>query len=416
MTSNDEPRRRLTWQWVVIVPLAAIVAGAAVYLVWRSKPQPLELVTATVAKYADVSAARGEGALSVSLDAQGRSPTEWKFKFAYRLPRESRIELNPGASDETLVVTAGDYVYTYYPGEKYGRRDAAPDELIRPLAAALSASDLKALRLPLGTGPLLQHRVNTEGIQEAKLIEKETQDGRDSYHIHLVYDDGFEQDLYIGVKDSLLWKAVTQAALADALEASGLRRDDPTVKAAREQRLMLRVTERLTNIELDPELGPEVFAFDAPPDALIARVLTGEAAPDFAAYDLQGERVRLSELRGAPVVIDFWATWCVPCLQVMPILDRLQRQYAERGLVVLGLNTDESASRIVNFFDRERLSVSFRILYMREGEGKETARAYGIDAIPRTLFIDADGVVRADLVGAHSEDDYVQALAKVGIE
>jgi cytochrome c biogenesis protein CcmG/thiol:disulfide interchange protein DsbE len=402
-------------RWVAVVLIVAAAAALAVYVVWRRKPQPLDLVQKAIATYGGASTARGEGTLSVSLGEAGQTLEKFGFEFTYKLPRDTRLLLHDGDT-QTIVITSGRYVYAYDPGKKTGRRDPAPDRLISPLDALLTASELPVIKLPISTAELLQHTAETKGVQTAKLVEVETQEGEDRYHVHLTFANGFQQDLYIGAKDSLLWKADTRAPLANALEASGVPSSDHLLQVARDGNLQLHVTETLKKIELNPEVAPDAFAFTPPADAVITRSLTGEVAPDFAAHDLNGKTVRLSELKGSPVVLDFWATWCVPCQQVMPILEEIHRQYADRGLVVLSLDTGETLDRVRAFRDNPQSpKVTFPVLYV-PGGGEGIARAYGVSLIPRTLFIDAEGVVRADLTGAHDRSDYLSALAKVGIE
>ena len=423
MTEETEPAEPAGRQaggralrWIVVVLIVAAAAAVAVYVVWRRKPQPLALVQKAIATYAAASTVRGEGTLAVSLGEAGQAQEEFGFQFTCRLPRDTRLLVH-NADTQTVVVTSGEYVYAYDPGTKAGRRDPAPDRLISPLDALLTASKLPVIELPISTAELLQHTASTQGVETAKLLEVETQDDQDWYHVRLAFANGFEQDLYIGAKDSLLWKADTHAPLANALEASGVPSTDDLLQIAREQNLELHLTETLKKIELNPEVAPDTFAFTPPADAVITRNLTGEIAPDFAAHDLNGKTVRLSELRGSPVVVDFWATWCVPCRRVMPILEEIHRQYAGRGLVVLGLDTGETRDTVKAFQDNPQSpKVTFPLLYVPGGGGQEIARAYGVDSIPRTLFIDAEGVVRADITGAHDRSDYLGALSKVGIE
>ena len=117
--------------------------------------------------------------------------------------------------------------------------------------------------------------------------------------------------------------------------------------------------------------------------------LEGKTAPDFALRSLDGKNRRLSELRGEVVMINFWATWCGPCREEMPLLDGLYKQYAPVGFQVLGVNVDDAGSRAAEM--AQTLGVSFPVLF---DEQKSVSRLYGIGAMPMTVLIARDGTVR----------------------
>ncbi|MEO5618974.1 MAG: TlpA disulfide reductase family protein [Candidatus Eisenbacteria bacterium] len=122
---------------------------------------------------------------------------------------------------------------------------------------------------------------------------------------------------------------------------------------------------------------------------------SGQPAPPFSVRDLEGRTVRLQDLRGRPVVLDFWATWCAPCRVSMPDLDALQERYADQGLVVLGLSLDEEGTPVVKRFIA-RLGIRFRIALANE---KMLAQYGPIRSAPTTVFINRKGVVVRRVVG-----------------
>lgn len=127
----------------------------------------------------------------------------------------------------------------------------------------------------------------------------------------------------------------------------------------------------------------------AVPASQAAMPVVGGVAPDFTLKSNNGKNLKLSEFRGQVVMINFWATWCGPCRQEMPLLNRLQEQYRQAGLMLLGVNIDDrpDAAR-----DMARiLGVSFPILFDTE---KRVSRLYDVNAMPSTLLIDRDGKVR----------------------
>ena len=117
-------------------------------------------------------------------------------------------------------------------------------------------------------------------------------------------------------------------------------------------------------------------------------------APDFAVPDLAGRAVRLSGLRGKVVVLNLWATWCPPCVEEMPSLERL---YAELGadLAVLAVSQDEDGKRVVVPFV-ERMHLSFPVLLDPE---RQVGDRYGVSGYPETFVIDRNGLVVEHVIG-----------------
>jgi thiol-disulfide isomerase/thioredoxin len=117
--------------------------------------------------------------------------------------------------------------------------------------------------------------------------------------------------------------------------------------------------------------------------------IVGQPAPDFALRSMKGPPMRLSEHLGEVVVINFWATWCGPCRQEMPLLDELYGKYQRAGLVLLSVNIDEAAEPAIEM--AQTLKVSYPVLFDTR---KEVSRAYDVSAMPVTVLVDRAGVVR----------------------
>ena len=117
--------------------------------------------------------------------------------------------------------------------------------------------------------------------------------------------------------------------------------------------------------------------------------LTGQTAPDFALKSSTGANVRLSEYRGDVVMINFWATWCGPCRQEMPLLDELHSRYERVGFSLLGVNIDDDSRKAMNMVSE--LGVNFPVLFDNR---KEVSKMYQVDAMPVTLILDREGTVR----------------------
>lgn len=125
-----------------------------------------------------------------------------------------------------------------------------------------------------------------------------------------------------------------------------------------------------------------------------------QTAPDFKLKNLDGQEVSLSQYRGRTVVLDFWATWCPPCRMSIPELVHLQKEYREKGLVVIGISLDdpsESSNLFLKAF-KQKFSMNYTVLrydaqVMKDYFGKESP------AIPTMFLIDQEGRIRGKLVG-----------------
>ena len=128
--------------------------------------------------------------------------------------------------------------------------------------------------------------------------------------------------------------------------------------------------------------------------------------------DLSGRRWTSEDLDGAVVVLDFWATWCAPCLAEMPNLRRLEAAHRERGLVLVGIALDTIDRRRLHSF-LLRHEVTWPQVHVRLGFGGEVARRFGVETVPATLLVDRQGrIVARDLRGRALEAA-VEALLDV---
>ncbi|MDO8687303.1 MAG: redoxin domain-containing protein [Dehalococcoidales bacterium] len=136
----------------------------------------------------------------------------------------------------------------------------------------------------------------------------------------------------------------------------------------------------------------------------VTGVSIGNRAPDFQLRTLTGQTVSLSSLRGKPVLINFWATWCGPCKAEMPYLQQINDTWSAKGLVLLAVDIGEKPATIEKFMTELNLSMTVPM----DSDGK-VARAYLVGAIPTTFLIDKDGVIRQKVVGAFTS---VEAIEK----
>ena len=128
--------------------------------------------------------------------------------------------------------------------------------------------------------------------------------------------------------------------------------------------------------------------------------IVGRPAHGFDLETLDGRRLTLVELRGSAVVLNFWASWCIPCREEAPLLTAADATYGPRGVRILGVVYQDSDDNARDFM--RRYGQAYPGLLDPDGR---TAIDYGVFGIPETFFIDASGVVRSRQVGALTETD-----------
>lgn len=138
-------------------------------------------------------------------------------------------------------------------------------------------------------------------------------------------------------------------------------------------------------------------------------VEVGDPPPNFLLADLDGQEIELYKLRGKPIVVNFWATWCAPCLVEMPELQAAYERYQDDGLVILALNYDEPPATVRSFFYDE-LDLTFTPLL---DEGGLVAERFGVFNFPASFFISPDGEVAAIHYGVVVEEQLETYLSKL---
>ncbi len=147
----------------------------------------------------------------------------------------------------------------------------------------------------------------------------------------------------------------------------------------------------------------------SPAEGTISAPQQGFLAPDFTLQTLDGETITLSELRGQAVLVNLWASWCVPCRAEMPAMQRVYDEYKGQGFVVLAVNvtSQDSASAAAAFV--RQYGLNFPILLDVEGS---VSRAYEQRAFPTSFFIGRDGVIREVVIGG----PMAEALLRTRVE
>ncbi len=127
--------------------------------------------------------------------------------------------------------------------------------------------------------------------------------------------------------------------------------------------------------------------------------LVGAQAPEFTLKDLKGREISLTDFQGKLVLLNFWATWCPSCKEEIPSLNRLQKRYKDRGLVVIGIASESSLKRVKDFSNK--YNIQFLILH---DSSITVTRKYSVFALPTTFLIDRRGKIVEKFIGAYRWD------------
>jgi DsbE subfamily thiol:disulfide oxidoreductase len=140
------------------------------------------------------------------------------------------------------------------------------------------------------------------------------------------------------------------------------------------------------------EADPKVVSLTGIQGVATPRV--GEPAPTFSLVSVDGSTTSLAGLRGRPVLVNFWASWCPPCRGEMPDIDRVAADYRDRGLVVVGVDLQEDREPVVRY--AQTLGLQLTLLLDPAGS---VATRYNVTGLPTSYFVDRDGLVRDRNVG-----------------
>ena len=143
----------------------------------------------------------------------------------------------------------------------------------------------------------------------------------------------------------------------------------------------------------------------APP---LAKLENGSLANDFELENLEGENVRLSDLRGKVVVVNFWATWCIPCVEEMPSFQEFQDQFPD--FVMIGIDQKEGADKVKSFLEGK--GINYSILLDLNGK---VSNSYKVFMLPSTFFVDQEGMIRFRHYGIMTPDQMAYYLRSLGV-
>lgn len=152
-------------------------------------------------------------------------------------------------------------------------------------------------------------------------------------------------------------------------------------------------------------------AFTAPAggettNGMIPAAREGFLAPDFTLHDAQGQAVRLSDLRGRPVLVNLWASWCSPCKAEMPAMQKVYEAYRDQGFTILAVNTTFQDDRAGALDFAASRSLTFPILFDEDGS---VSQLYQVRAMPTSFFVDREGIITRAVFGGPMPEALLRA-------
>jgi thiol-disulfide isomerase/thioredoxin/outer membrane lipoprotein-sorting protein len=353
-------------------------------------PQAQAILDQMDKAYREVKALNLTGKLSLDFDAGGdQKKDSVEFTASFVAPNKFRHEIK----GDTLIVSTGEKVYAYAPGPNEYVVVDAPKDRVTPKDMPDSIVDLLASQNPVllmaiaqnPTGPLIDGGGKVEQVDDVKLDGTSfkalafTKDER-GYRVLMDPSTNFIRQIQIDRKDELKNHGVEDVKSAlITLDYSANKAEAPAA---------------------------ELFAWTPPKDATVAKepqpddagadakALEGKPAPDFKLTAIDGSTVSLADLKGSVAVLDFWATWCGPCVASLPSLAQLNTELSPKGVKIYALNQQEEKATVQKFLLTQKLDLP--VLLDSAGDA---GKKYMANAIPETVVVGKDGIIKKVFVG-----------------
>jgi peroxiredoxin len=370
-----------------------------------TQPSVASVLADMDAAYSQLQSARFDGHIAGHFDVAGQvKDQDTSFASSFNAPNQFRHE----SHDDILLGSTGTSVYSYLPKRDQYQSADAPKTRVASSEWPASVSQILSAQ-----NPSLLLAISKSAASELKELSKQITlepatvvDGV-SYDT-LKFDIAADHQIVTLLVDPtthLLHEA--KFDLKKSLEAAGAA----DVKEA-------EITVDYTVSTPDVPVAASQFAWSAPVGAMLTnattalmaggdadlsdeqKALIGKDAPDFALKGLDDKVVKLSDLKGSVVIVDFWATWCRPCVKSLPHLDALYKEKSPAGLKVLAVNLQQDKDTVAAFVKKQGWTLP--IVLDTEASA---ASNYQATAIPQTVVVGKDGKIKQIFVGGGHEDD-----------
>jgi peroxiredoxin len=331
-------------------------------------------------------------------------------------PRKSYSKFGPGAGINRIEVSDGAVTWVYLPDEKqYTESEAAPADV--GAAAEVEGGDEEA-SAPGGMFGISRYErlpqkvKNPRNLRVASIFHGKGTKRPTPCFVLDVDEAEEEEEKGVTLLPSTLY--IDTLRLLVLLEERRVK----MVQYGQFDSMMMEVSLEFEVIRTDEELPDSLFAFRPPDGAKRVKEfahskrpnLKGKKAENFALPAASGEEMSSKDWKGKVVVLDFWASWCGPCRKAMPHLEKLHAELKDKGLVVVGVNT-ESQAVASNFMQKH--GYTFTTLVDADGG---LQKRYKVEAFPTVFVIGKDGKIVAHFVGAPKEEELRRAIAEAGVK
>src|SRR5690606_13067612 len=349
---------------------------------------------------------------SVNMNFQGRD-VEMESKYALSVAKPDRLALRLEEGDGLTYVSTGEKAYSHLPMlDIYVVKDA-PESLEAILdtdeAAMFESNTATSAFLSLLLDPEAD-RALIDRAERVSYVGLEKDDAGELHHVRLEMG---KSEFGEPQPDLDLWIREGAEPLLHRIKPDV---SDLIAEMMAGQDITVEMSIDYSDWNTDPAFDEATFAFEPPAGAREVESfeqafadaaaemqggeagphpLLGKAAPSFALEDLDGRTVDLSKHLGQNVVVlDFWATWCPPCREGLPVVTKVTQRFKNQGVVFYGVDLQENADTVREFLKTQNLD--FPVLLDVDAEAAEL---YGVTAIPQTVLIGKDGSVQAVHVG-----------------
>jgi thiol-disulfide isomerase/thioredoxin/outer membrane lipoprotein-sorting protein len=322
---------------------------------------------------------------------------------ALQNPGKAHIDLQLGSGN--LLVSDGDSTWTYRPTTKTYTKIAAaqtPDGV----AANLAVLDV--------LGFFADSKTTKTARQESITVDGAAYDCwvlTSSVKIPAQAAMGGQ------ISDGIMTSWIDKKLLVEVQEEIAYSLKVPPAAGATPVEYVSKIRQVMHGLKVDQPVAVGLFAFLPPADAREQAVqaagnrvdLSGKDAPSFRGVSLDGKAYSLETLKGKTVLLDFWASWCGPCIRSMPIVEKLHEDYRAQGLVVLAVDVGENRDTVEKFLKTR--TIPYPVIM---GDEAGIPTAYGVSAFPTFVMIGSDGKIASHQIGLN-ETALTGIAAKAGL-
>ena len=370
----------------------------------EARKKPLEILKKVSETFKNLKSLRVEGVLNMETKARGMNESvEVPFVITEAKPDKLRVEIkNPMM--EMQIISDGKSTWMYFPQKKqYTKIPGSFNNIAEKMGSNANFM----------SSSISEYENIANDIKTVKLLREEfiafSGSSANCYVIQLEKQSTEKNDMF-EVSPKIYWID----------KNSNIPIKEAVTMIMKSQPMAIKQTSIITSMKLNESLPNNMFVFTPPPDVTEITGsggnqqeyvnLSGKQEIDFTLNDLDRKTYNLKSFKGKVVLIDFWATWCPPCREELPTIQKLHQQFKDKGLVVLGVN-DEKPEVARAFVQKNNFT--FPVLI---DDQNAVSKQYQVEAIPTVLIINKEGVITTHFVGGKAEAQLRAALKKAGIE